>query len=69
MNSFKVISEYELMDKKIIALSKKRTLDEYGTKHIVCNGEEYSYSLTHNDFQIIVYSDKTLLGKEIYFTR
>ena len=68
MNSFKVISEYELMGKRIVVLSKKRTLEEYNTKHIVCNGKEYSYLLTHNDYQIIVDSDKTLLGEEIYFT-
>lgn len=68
MKLFKVLSELEIKGCKAVILDNKLSHEEYKNRHIVFEGEKYSYVLTHNDYQIVVKSDKSLLGKEIYFT-
>lgn len=68
MKVFKVVSEFDLKGRKILTLDKPQTSDEYRTTHIICENKKFAYGLTHNDYLIWVESDKSLLGKEIYFT-
>lgn len=68
MKLFKVVSELEVKGRKAVILDNKLSHEEYKNGFVVSEGNKYSYTITHNDYQIVVESDKSLLGKEIYFT-
>lgn len=66
-NTYKISAESIIRNKLVVTLDNERPLGLYKTNELKIDDKKYTYSLTHNDYMIIIDTHDSLLGKEIEF--
>lgn len=67
MAKHKIVDEFIIKNKKIIAIDERRTVEEFGVTKILIDGVKYPFGLTHNDYWYVVDIAEPLLGKTVEF--
>ena len=49
MSRHKIVDEFIINNKKVIAIDERRTAEEFGVTKMLIDGVEYPFVLTHND--------------------
>ena len=67
MSRHKIVDEFIINNKKVIAIDERRTAEEFGVTNMLIDGVEYPFVLTHNDYWYVVDTLEPLLGKTVEF--
>ena len=67
MLEHKIVDDFKLCGKSVIALDIVRSVDELKATKMVIAGKIYSFDLTHNDYMYVIDTTEPLLGKTVRF--
>ena len=67
MQEHKIVDDFMLCGKSVIALDSVRSGDEFKATKMVIAGKIYSFDLTHNDYMYVIDTTEPLLGKTVRF--
>lgn len=66
---YKIVDEFSVRGKKVIALDSVREWEDFGAKTILIDDQNYSFVPTHNDYMYVIDITEPLLGKTVRFMK
>lgn len=69
MIMYKIVDEFSVRGKKVIALDSVREWEDFGAKTILIDDQNYSFVPTHNDYMYVIDITEPLLGKTVRFMK